>query len=72
MNLDGRHVVITGASRGLGAALADQFAAKGARLTVVARTVSGLEDVAAHQVRSRHGRPANGLADAAERPPRAG
>jgi len=47
MNLDGRHVVITGASRGLGAALADQFAAKGARLTVVARTVSGLEEVAA-------------------------
>lgn len=47
MNLDGRHVVITGASRGLGAAMADQFAAKGATLTLVARTVSGLDEVAA-------------------------
>ena len=47
MNLDGRHVVITGASRGLGAAMADQFAAKGATLTLVARTVSGLNEVAA-------------------------
>jgi short-subunit dehydrogenase len=46
MDLAGTHVVITGASRGLGAALADQFAAKGAHLTLVARTVAGLEDVA--------------------------
>lgn len=47
MNLSDAHVVITGASRGLGAALADQFAARGARLTLVARSVTALEDVAA-------------------------
>lgn len=43
----GRHVLLTGASRGLGAALARQLAARGARLTLVARDVTGLEEVAA-------------------------
>jgi len=47
MDLDGRHVVITGASRGVGAALADEFAARGARLTLLARSVEALEGVAA-------------------------
>ena len=47
MNLNGMHVVITGASRGVGAALADEFAAKGARLTLLARTVDALQEVAA-------------------------
>ncbi len=47
MDLNGMHVVITGASRGVGAALAEAFAARGARLTLVARTVPALEDVAA-------------------------
>lgn len=46
MDVDGRHVVITGASRGLGAALADAFAAKGARLTLVARSADQLAQVA--------------------------
>ncbi len=46
MNLSGAHVVITGASRGVGAALADEFAAKGARLTLVARSVDALAAVA--------------------------
>jgi short-subunit dehydrogenase len=43
----GRHVLLTGASRGLGAAMARRLAARGARLTLVARDVTGLEDVAA-------------------------
>lgn len=37
--------LITGASRGLGAALAVRFAEEGARLILVARTTGGLEEV---------------------------
>jgi NAD(P)-dependent dehydrogenase (short-subunit alcohol dehydrogenase family) len=45
--LDGRHAVVAGASRGIGAATALAFASAGARrLTLVARTRSALEDVA--------------------------
>jgi NAD(P)-dependent dehydrogenase (short-subunit alcohol dehydrogenase family) len=43
--LDGRLALITGASRGLGAALAERFAGEGARLILVARSVGGLEEV---------------------------
>jgi len=43
--LDGRVVLITGASRGLGAALAVACAAGGARLVLVARTRGALEEV---------------------------
>lgn len=47
MDLKDAHVVITGASRGIGAALADAFAARGARLTLAARSLPALEEVAA-------------------------
>lgn len=40
-----RLVLITGASRGLGAALATSFAARGAQLILVARTAGALEEV---------------------------
>lgn len=43
--LDGRLALITGASRGLGAALAERFAKEGARLILVARTAGALEEV---------------------------
>jgi short-subunit dehydrogenase len=46
MDLDGAHVVITGASRGIGAAMADEFAARGAHCTVVARSADALAAVA--------------------------
>jgi short-subunit dehydrogenase len=43
----GAHVLLTGASRGLGAVLADELAARGARLSLVARDAARLADVAA-------------------------
>ncbi len=43
--LAGRLALITGASRGIGAALAERFAVEGAELILVARTTGGLEEV---------------------------
>ncbi len=43
--LTGRIALITGASRGLGAAVARRFAAEGAKVILAARTVGALEEV---------------------------
>jgi NAD(P)-dependent dehydrogenase (short-subunit alcohol dehydrogenase family) len=43
--LAGRIALITGASRGIGAAVAKRFAAEGAHVVLAARTVGGLEEV---------------------------
>ncbi|MPZ11194.1 MAG: SDR family NAD(P)-dependent oxidoreductase [Kiloniellaceae bacterium] len=43
--LEGRLAVITGASRGIGAAVAQRFAAEGAQLVLIARTVGALEEL---------------------------
>lgn len=43
--LDGRIALITGASRGIGAAVARAFAGEGARVILTARSQGGLEDV---------------------------
>ncbi len=44
--LAGRHLIVTGASRGLGRAIALRLAAEGAQLTLVARDAAALEAVA--------------------------
>ncbi len=43
--LAGRIALVTGASRGVGAAVAKAYAAEGAHVVLVARTVGGLEEV---------------------------
>jgi len=43
--LDGRIALITGASRGIGAAVAQRFASEGAHVVALARTVGGLEEL---------------------------
>ena len=46
--LDGKRVLITGASRGIGAAIAIAAAADGARVLLAARKLPGLDAVAEH------------------------
>ena len=43
--LEGRIALITGATRGIGRAVALRFAAEGAQTVLAARTVGGLEEV---------------------------
>lgn len=47
MDLNGAHVLITGASRGIGAGLARRFAAGGAHVSLVARSAEALAALAA-------------------------
>jgi NAD(P)-dependent dehydrogenase (short-subunit alcohol dehydrogenase family) len=47
MNFEGRIAVITGASTGIGRASAEMLAARGARVTIFARSLDTLQEVAA-------------------------
>lgn len=47
VDIDGAHVLITGGSRGIGAAMARAFAARGAKVSVAARSTDALKAVAA-------------------------
>jgi len=44
-SLEGKIALVTGASRGIGYATAKAFAAEGAHVIAVARTVGGLEEL---------------------------
>src|SRR5678815_3394276 len=54
MNIEGQGALVTGASRGLGRALAETLAAKGARVALVARETGPLADVVG-TIRARGG-----------------
>lgn len=54
MQLAGRRVLVTGASRGIGRALAEGFAAAGARVALVARSEGPLEELAGRLGGSAH------------------
>ncbi len=51
LGLRDRHVLITGASKGIGHACAAAFAREGARITLVSRRADALEDAAAQMAR---------------------
>jgi len=64
MNRD-RHVVVTGAGRGIGAAIARVLAAEGARLTLMGRSLGALRRLAAELPGGKHAAVPVDVADAA-------
>lgn len=62
--MDGRHAVVTGAARGIGAAIARALAAEGARLTLMGRRLDTLQALARELPGSGHAAVAVDVADA--------
>jgi len=54
LELAGKRAIVTGGGRGIGLAIADQQAAEGADVALVARDGSVLRQVADHIARSGH------------------
>lgn len=63
--LQGRHAVVTGASRGIGAAIAHMLAAEGASLTLMGRSLAPLQDLALQLPGIGHAAVAVDVSDAA-------
>lgn len=63
MTIEGQGALVTGASRGLGRALAEQLAAAGARVALVAREAAPLRAVV-DGIRARGGVSSHELGDA--------
>jgi NAD(P)-dependent dehydrogenase (short-subunit alcohol dehydrogenase family) len=63
--LQGRHAVVTGAARGIGAEIARTLAAQGARLTLMGRDAAALERVQAALPGSGHATAVADVSDAA-------
>lgn len=55
-SLDGRVALVTGASRGIGAAVVRRFAAEGAEIVAIARTQGALEELD-DEIRAKGGKP---------------
>ena len=68
LGLDGKQVLITGGSKGIGLALAHAFAAEGANVVVVARDQSVLETAAGEVARKHNARATAHASDLSERP----
>ena len=65
-SLQGRHAVVTGAARGIGAEIAQTLAAAGATLTLLGRRRDALEALAAQLPGTGHGVVTADVADAAQ------
>ncbi|MCZ6858888.1 MAG: SDR family NAD(P)-dependent oxidoreductase [Alphaproteobacteria bacterium] len=65
--LAGRHALVTGGNRGIGAAIADRLASLGAGLTLLARDKASLDKVAAKIASEHGGQIATAAADVTDR-----
>ncbi len=63
----GRHILVTGASTGIGRATARMLARRGARVSLVARSEATLQEAVA-EIRSEGGAAAYGVADVGDKP----
>ena len=63
----GRHILVTGASTGIGRATARMLARRGARVSLIARSEATLQEAVA-EIRSEGGAAAYGVADVGDKP----
>lgn len=63
LQLSGKQVLVTGASKGIGAAIADAFAAEDAEIVIVARSAGTLEETAGEIARKHNAKVTPHVAD---------